>query len=155
MGLRTRLKNRLRNALGQPQSGAQPMAASPPPAPAPAPSPPPAVASPPPQKTAKPATPKAAVDAPPAPETPSPKAISPEKVARHLERARKGVLTFVAGAGGRASLADMHDHSERRYFIGHQKFSQMMEGLVDEGLLNYDHAEGVGELTDLGREYIA
>ena len=36
-----------------------------------------------------------------------------------------------ADAGGRASLADMHQHSEMRYFIGHQKFSQMMEGLVD------------------------
>jgi hypothetical protein len=64
------------------------------------------------------------------------------------------VLRFIDKAGGRSSLAEMHDHSEMRYFIGHQKFSQMMEGLIDDGLLVYDASLGEGELTSEGRDYI-
>ena len=60
------------------------------------------------------------------------KPISEEKVQKHLAKTRKGVLKMVLEKGGSATLAEMHDFSERRYFIAHKKFSELMEGLVDD-----------------------
>lgn len=139
MGLRSRLKNRLKKTLGMAEPAPAPAPVVQPPVPKPRPAPPP---------------PKP-VAAAAAPALSDEERIKQEKAARHFERARKGVLGFVAKAGGRASLADMHGHSEMRYFIGHQKFSRLMEGLTDEGLLVYHAAEGEAELTDAGRDYIA
>jgi len=77
-----------------------------------------------------------------------------EKVARHLAKTRRGVLQFVVKQGGTAPLAEMHKHSEMRYFIAHQKFSKMMESLVDEGLLTFSQTEGIGTITDAGRDWL-
>jgi len=144
MGLRSLLKAQVKKTLGMsgssstpgtpipsPKSNPPPPAMRPAPAPAPAPTPAPAV------------------------ELSEEERVKQEKVARHFEKARKGVLRFVEKSGGRASLADMHSHSEMRYFIGHQKFSRLMEGLTGEGLLLFHASEGEGELTDAGRDYIA
>ena len=76
------------------------------------------------------------------------------KAAKHFERTRRAMLKFVVDQGGTASLADMHDRSERRYFIGHKRFSTLMEGLVDEGLIDFDHATGTAAITAGGRRYI-
>ena len=76
------------------------------------------------------------------------------KAAKHFERTRRAMLKFVVDQGGTASLADMHDRSERRYFIGHKRFSTLMEGLVDEGLIDFDHATGTAAITAGGRGYI-
>ena len=76
------------------------------------------------------------------------------KAAKHFERTRRAMLKFVVDQGGTASLADMHDRSERRYFIGHKRFSTLMEGLVDEGLIDFDHATGVAAITAAGSRYI-
>jgi hypothetical protein len=141
MGLRERLKSRLKKTLGlaePPKPTPAPAAVAPPIAkPRPAPTPPP-----------RPGAPVLV------PELSAEERAKQEKVARHFEKARKGVLRFVDKAGGRASLADMHGHSEARYFIGHQKFSQLLEGLIAEGLVIFHATEGEGELTDAGRDYI-
>ena len=76
------------------------------------------------------------------------------KAAKHFERTRRAMLKFVVDQGGTASLADMHDRSERRYFIGHKRFSTLMEGLVDEGLIDFDHATGIAAITAGGSRYI-
>lgn len=67
------------------------------------------------------------------------------------ERAARGVLQFVADAGGTAPLSRMHDHSERTYFIGHQSFSGLMEELVGGNLLQFDTRTQTATLTDAGR----
>jgi len=77
------------------------------------------------------------------------------KVAKHFEKTRKAVLKKLAEEGGEAELAVLHDYSERRYFIAHKKFSDLMEGLVAEELLLFDHGTGMATLTDGGRAYIA
>ena len=142
MGLRNRIKGRIKKVIGREDAPA--------PEPEPRPAPRPAVARPVEKTPPRPAP-------PPAPE---PVALSDEererqeKAAKHMLRTRKGVLKFVADQGGTASLADMHKHSEMRYFVGHQKFSQMMEALIAEGLLDYSHADGIGTITESGREYI-
>ena len=40
------------------------------------------------------------------------------------------------------SMADMHDFSERRYFIAHRSFSDLMETWIGEGLVTYDPETG-------------
>ena len=78
-----------------------------------------------------------------------------EKVAKHRLRATKGLLKFVSQSGGNCSLADLHNHSETRYFIGHKAFSDLMEDLVAEELLSYDHATSIATLTEEGQALIA
>jgi hypothetical protein len=69
----------------------------------------------------------------------------------HWEKTRIGVLSFVAKNGGQASLREMHDHSERRFFVAHQSFSRLMEELTNASFLTYDFDSGVATLTDEGR----
>ena len=77
------------------------------------------------------------------------------KAAKHFEKTRKAVLQFVIDQGGVAAMGEMHDYSERRYFIAHRKFSTLMEGIVGEGLVNYDEGAGEASITEAGRAYIA
>ena len=145
MGLRSRLKNKLMDLVG------------PAPAPTPAPAVPVARSSAPPTAPtpAAPATPAATAARPAVAKAP----LSPEeeakqaKIAAHQEKARKGVLKYLLDKGGSAEMADMHDYSERRYFIAHAGFRRMMEGYVADGLIDYSPTTGVATLTEHGRAY--
>jgi hypothetical protein len=95
-----------------------------------------------------PASPAAA--APAAPEAPK-DAEAEEKQRKFMARARKGLLTKVNEAGGAIPLGELHDHSEKRYFIAHRAFSTMMEEMVAEGLLDYESGTGIARLTEAGR----
>ncbi len=61
------------------------------------------------------------------------------------------MLAFVAEQGGSAPLRAMHDHSESTFFVAHASFSRLMEELVDEELLDFDHDTGTATLSDAGR----
>ncbi len=77
---------------------------------------------------------------------------SPEdRQRKHWERTRVGLLRFVHESGGRTSLRDLHNHSEKTYFVAHVGFSRMMEELTDQGLLAYDHDTAEASITDAGR----
>lgn len=71
-----------------------------------------------------------------------------------FERARKGVLKYLDEKGGSLSMEEMHDYSLNKYFIQHQRFSQMMETFVDEKLINYDSVTQVSTITEEGKEFI-
>lgn len=77
-----------------------------------------------------------------------------ERQARHWTRTREGLLRFVDDAGGSASLRDLHDYSERTFFVAHVQFSKLMEELTDEGLLDYDEDTATGHLTEAGHAEI-
>jgi hypothetical protein len=104
------------------------------------------------------------VSRPPAPTPPAAKpaaAAGSDEEARKLARQRKailrakrGTLQFVLDAGGQSVLGDMHDHSERRYFVAHRGFSRLMEEMTDEGLLDYNHGTGEALLTQAGRDWL-
>ncbi|OGX35708.1 MAG: hypothetical protein A3C36_03135 [Omnitrophica WOR_2 bacterium RIFCSPHIGHO2_02_FULL_52_10] len=70
-----------------------------------------------------------------------------------FERARQGVLKHVIDKGGSLSLEAMHDYSLNTYFIQHQRFSQLMESLVGEKLVDYDPATQVSTVTAAGRAF--
>lgn len=80
--------------------------------------------------------------------------VSEEKQKAHFEKARKGMLAWLAKRdGGAATLFDMHEHSSSRYLVTHQAFSRMMESFVAEKLVDYDEATRTATLTDAGRRF--
>lgn len=84
-----------------------------------------------------------------------PEPVSEERQKAFLEKARKGMLTWLdKREGGTAPLGEMHDYSAERYLLAHQGFSKLMEGLVDDGLIAYDRATMIATLTDAGRRSI-
>jgi hypothetical protein len=67
--------------------------------------------------------------------------------------ARRGLLAFLAKQGGALPMRDLHTHSLLFYQAGHQAFSALMEGLVDDALVTFD--AGTFALTDAGRRALA
>ena len=81
--------------------------------------------------------------------------VSEERQKAFFEKARKGVLGWLAKQeGAAATLHDMHEHSSERYLIAHQGFSKMMESFVAERLIDYDQDTRTATLTDAGRRFI-
>ena len=76
-------------------------------------------------------------------------------MATDVQAARQGLLKFIEKKGGTIPMRELHTHSLVFYQAGHQAFSQLMEGLVDEGLVTYDKAATAFALTDKGRAAIA
>lgn len=70
-----------------------------------------------------------------------------------FEKARKGVLKYLDEKGGRLSLNELHDFSLNEYFIQHQRFSQLLETLVENNLVDYDFSEQVATITEAGRKF--
>jgi len=80
--------------------------------------------------------------------------VSQEKIEKHRKKTRKGVLKWLdEQEGGEASMKDMHDFSERRYFVSHKPFSDLMEYLIDNVLITFDHGAGIATITDDGRDF--
>ena len=69
--------------------------------------------------------------------------------------ARQGLMRFIAKKGGTIPIRELHTHSLVFYQAGHQAFSQLMEGLVADGLVTYDDAASVFSLTEKGRAAIS
>jgi predicted transcriptional regulator len=68
--------------------------------------------------------------------------------------ARQGLLKFIAKKGGTIPMRELHTHSLVFYQAGHQAFSQLMEGLVEDGLVSYDQTTAAFSLTDAGRRLV-
>ena len=68
-----------------------------------------------------------------------------------MERARRGVLKFVSDRGGSAHLGDIHEFSEKKYFIAHQGFSRLLDGIVSGGLMAFEAVSNTVTLTEAGR----
>lgn len=77
-----------------------------------------------------------------------------EKQKQFFERARKAVLQHLNDSGGMLNMAELHDYSMKKFLIQHQRFSLMMEGFVNEGLVSFDHASQDTMITDAGRKFI-
>lgn len=161
MALRARLRDQLRRLLGRPAPPPSPPA-TPARSAAPTASPP----APPAARPAAPSAPSPTSAAPPA-QSPAPSPVAPAaraqpseaeleaKAAKHLEKTRRGLLQHVSEAGGQLSLGDLHSYSERRFFIGHKKFSDLMESMVEAGQLRYDAAAGIATLEPAGQAYLS
>lgn len=67
--------------------------------------------------------------------------------------ARRGLLKFIEKKGGSVPIGLLHGHSKLMYQAAHQAFSELMEGLVGDGLVTYGNE--TFHLTDKGRELLA
>lgn len=151
MGLRDRLANRVRAVIGKPSpapSSSSPAAVPPVAVPPVAAQPPVAASAPAAPAPPAPASAPAASAPASAAEDPAEKAAKVEKA---RTRARKGVLLHVEKEGGSLKMSDAHDYSERRFFIAHRGFSDMMTWWLDADYIRYE--EGVVHLTDSGRAF--
>ena len=74
-------------------------------------------------------------------------------MATDVPTARRGLLAFLAKQGGALPMRELHTHSLLFYQAGHQAFSELMEGLVADGLVTFD--AGTFTLTDAGRQVLA
>jgi hypothetical protein len=81
------------------------------------------------------------------------KKVSEEKIRKHLLRTKKGLLKFIQKQGGTTDLGALNHHSEIRFLIGHQKFSEMMEDLVAEELIIYDWNAQEAMITEKGIQF--
>jgi hypothetical protein len=153
MGIRSRIKGRIKKLAGANEPAEPPARREPPPRePAPAPTP----------VAGKPA----AAPAPAPPTNPVPEAadepkvddeakpVDEAKVARHRAKAQRGVLKHLHKEGGTMSMKDLHDYSERRWFIAHAGFSRMMEFFVEDRYVDFDHDSYTVVLTDDGRYFM-
>jgi hypothetical protein len=68
--------------------------------------------------------------------------------------ARQGLMKFIAKKGGTIPMRELHTHSLVFYQAGHQAFSELMEGLVADGLVTYDKAASAFSLTERGQAAI-
>ena len=83
-----------------------------------------------------------------------PKPEQDEKILKHRRRTKIALLKLTLKTDGTASLGDLHDLAERRYFIAHKAFSDLMEEMVAEELFLYDWSAGIARITELGKEWI-
>ena len=88
------------------------------------------------------------------PDSAQPPSEQDEKILKHRRRTKVALLKLTAKSDGTASLGDLHDLAERRYFIAHKAFSDLMEEMVAEGLFLYDWSAGEATITELGKEWI-
>lgn len=75
-------------------------------------------------------------------------------MATDTETARQGLMRFLAKKGGALPMRELHTHSLVFYQAGHQAFSQLMEGLVGDGLVAYDEGRAVFSLTEKGQAVV-
>ena len=73
-----------------------------------------------------------------------------DKLSRHRRKARLGLLRFVLQNERCVDLASLHKYSEMRYLIGHKAFSDLMEEMVEDGVLHFDWDENTAHLTEKG-----
>lgn len=77
-----------------------------------------------------------------------------EKILKHRQRTKIALLKLTSKSNGTAALGDLHDLAERRYFIAHKAFSDLMEEMVAEGVFLYDWSAGEASITELGTQWI-
>jgi hypothetical protein len=78
-----------------------------------------------------------------------------EKQKQFFERARRGVLQYLSDQGGKLNMSELHEYSLKKFLIQHQRFSIMMEGFVNEGLVEFDWGTQNTTLTDTGRQFLS
>ena len=83
-----------------------------------------------------------------------PKESSEDKAKKFRLKVKKSFLLKIKEAGGQLSLHDLHEHSEQRFFIAHQIFSELMEELVDEDLVEYSYNEGLVYMGPKSAEFL-
>ena len=70
----------------------------------------------------------------------------------NIEETRNGILKTLENKGGNAPIKILHGYSKLIHQVAHKEFSDVMEGLVNDGLVIFD--SGVFTLTDKGLKLV-
>ena len=73
---------------------------------------------------------------------------------KHRNRTISALLQLAHDNGGTASLGDLHDLAESRYFIAHKAFSDLMEEMVTKGVFQYDWGTQIATMTEAGQAFL-
>jgi hypothetical protein len=65
---------------------------------------------------------------------------------KHMAKTKKGLIKKIMSQDGSMNLTDLHTYSEARYFVGHKRFSDLMEELIAEELVSYTYEDGIVSL---------
>ena len=76
------------------------------------------------------------------------------KILKHRKRTKVALLKLIQKKGGTASLGDLHDLAEKRFFIAHKAFSDLMEEMVAEDIVHYDWSSQEATITQNGIELL-
>ena len=70
----------------------------------------------------------------------------------NIEETRNGILKTLENKGGNAPMKILHGYSKLIHQVAHKEFSDVMEGLVNDGLVIFD--SDVFTLTDKGLKLV-
>jgi len=86
--------------------------------------------------------------------------LSPEEkkeraAAKHLAKTKKGLVQKVSDLGGTTTLAVLHDYSEKKFFVGHKRFSDLMEEMIAEELICFSYEDSAIKLGVKAKEFLS
>jgi hypothetical protein len=90
----------------------------------------------------------------PKPKDAEPPSEKDAKILKHRKRTKVALLKLTQKKGGTASLGDLHDLAEKRFFIAHKAFSDLMEEMVAEDIVHYDWSSQEATITQTGIELL-
>ena len=68
-------------------------------------------------------------------------------------KARRGVLKEIMENDGTLALAEVHEYTLKKFFIQHQGFSELLEGMVSSKLIEVDKDHNNVTITEEGKNY--
>ena len=74
---------------------------------------------------------------------------------KHLAKTKKGLVKKVSDLGGATTLPELHDYSEKRFFVGHKRFSDLMEEMISEDLLCFSYEDSSIVLGTKAKDFLS
>ena len=70
----------------------------------------------------------------------------------NIEETRNGILKCIGNRGGNAPMKILHGYSKLIHQVAHREFSELMEGLVNDELVIFNHDTFI--LTEKGSKLV-
>ena len=70
----------------------------------------------------------------------------------NLDETRNGILKTIENKGGNAPMKILHGYSKLIHQVAHREFSELMEGLVNDELVIFNHETFI--LTEKGSKLV-
>ena len=85
----------------------------------------------------------------------SPEEKKAQAAAKHLAKTKKGLVQKVSDLGGSTTLPELHDYSEKKFFVGHKRFSDLMEEMIAEELISFSYEDSAITLGAKAKDFLS
>ena len=85
----------------------------------------------------------------------SPEEKKAQAAAKHLAKTKRGLVQKVSDLGGATTLPELHDYSEKKFFVGHKRFSDLMEEMIAEELILFSYEDSAITLGAKAKEFLS